>query len=435
MRRWGTVTTVWLAGVLIVAGCLPAPVGGDGGGRQAVISRVSVDAAGGDANGESRSTSISANGRFVAFESGASDIVAGAGSGQVYLRDRARGVTRLVSVNTAGQPANVGAFHPSVSGDGRFIVFQSSSTDLVPGDVDDTYVDVYVRDMRRRVTTKVSVDPFGGPADAGSDGRCSISANGRFVAFESAASNLIADDGNAQPDVFVRDLAARRTVLAGPFARIGSDFYDDSPTVLSDDGRYVTFLTHAPLVPGDTDGTGYDVYVRDLHTGEATLVSDAPEVQVVASPAISGNGRRVAYINAPFGLIRGGDVLVRDVRAGTTTRANVGTGDPASFSFSTPTFSRDGRYLAFDSTPVNENPDNTPLESNIFVRDLDRATTRKVSLSLTGAEPNGSSFDTAISGDGRAVAFVSGASDLVVGDTNGLRDIFVADLHRPQPYR
>jgi Tol biopolymer transport system component len=146
---------------------------------------------------------------------------------------------------------------------------------------------------------------------------------------------------------------------------------------------------------------------------------------VVLNPAISANGRRVAYTNAQFGFIRGGDVLVRDLARGGTVKANVDTGDPASFSFSTPSLSASGRYVAFESSPVNETgAENEPVASNVFVRDLVARKTRRVSVGIGGATPNGSSFDPALSLNGRVVAYVSAASNLVSDDGNGLRDVF-----------
>lgn len=276
----------------------------------------------------------------------------------------------------------------------------------------------------------------GGPANAGSS-RISISGNGRHVAFVSDASDLVTGDGNNQPDVFVRDLEAGTTVRANVdgaggdsgFAGFGSDLFPDSPDVLSTDGRYVVFVSPASdLVAGDDDDE-YDVFVRDLAAGVTTLVSDAPEVEVVYNPTVSSDGRRVAYTNSQFGSIRGGDVLVRDLITGSTITANLETGDPDSFSFSTASLSADGRYVAFESAPVDQVAgDNTPVDSNIFVRDLEAETTLRVSMDIAGGEPNASSFDPAISADGQAVAYVSHASDLVVGDGNGLRDVFVADL-------
>jgi Tol biopolymer transport system component len=389
------------------------------------VSRVSVDAAGGDANGVSDSPSVSGDGRRVAFGSLASDIAGGDPSdNDVYLRDRTAGTTALVDVDP------VGAGQPAVSDDGRYVAFLSDVG------TPDGPTHVFVRDLEAGSTTLVDVGLDGGVGNNGSS-RVSMSGDGRHVAFVSDASDLVVGDGNDQPDVFVRDLDAGTTVRAtvdttggdSGAAEFGSRLFADSPDVLSADGRYVVFVSPASdLVVGDEDADA-DVFVRDLATRVTTLASDAPEVAVVLNPTISPDGRRVAYTNAHFGLVRGGDVLVRDRIGGATVKANIGTGDPASFSFSTASFSGNGRYVAFDSTPVNQDAgDNTPVDSNVFVRDLDAGNTTRASVATGGGEPNGSSFDPDISADGKIVGFVSGASDLVAGDGNALRDVFVADL-------
>jgi Tol biopolymer transport system component len=413
--------------ILAGASALTIGLGPASAAAQTIVTeRVSVDAAGGDANGESLSPAVSADGRYVAFQSLASDLAAGGHPefGDVFLRDSATGRTTLVNVDT---PV---AGLPTISDDGRYVAY------LARVGAPDGPTHAFVRDVVAGTTTQVDVGLGGAPADD-SSGHASISGDGRHVAFESSASNLVPGDGNDQPDVFVRDLDAGTTVRANVssaggdsgFAAFGGRLFPDSPGVLSADGRYVVFDSAFPLVPGDHDGFLHDIFVRDVVAGVTTLVSDAAEVAVVLNPAISADGRRVAYTNAQFGFIRGGDVLVRDLAGGGTVRANVDTGDPASFSFSTPSLSADGRLVAFDSTPVNQDAgDNTPLDSNVFVRDLAEGTTTRASVDTAGGEPNGSSFDPAISADGRAVAYVSGASDLVAGDGNGLRDVFVAAL-------
>jgi Tol biopolymer transport system component len=368
--------------------------------------RVSVDAA-----ADSLSPSIDERGRRVAYESGV----------DVFVRDRRKRLTTLVSADTPG-----GAI-PSVSANGRYIAYFATP-------LDDAEQQVFVRDVVAGTTTLASAAADGSPGN-GSSGPASISADGRHVAFVSWASNLVPGDGNDQPDVFVRDLDTGHTARANvdtaggdsAFADFGGGLFPDSPGVLSADGRYVTFLSPASdLVAGDDDLGQNDVFVRDVVDGVTTLVSDAPEVAVVLNPAISANGRRVAYTNAQFGFIRGGDVLVRDLAGRGTVKANVDTGDPESFSFSTPSLSDGGRYVAFESSPVNDvGPANEPMASNVFVRDLVARKTRRVSVGIGGAAPNGSSFDPALSLDGRWVAYVSAASNLVSGDGNGLRDVFV----------
>jgi Tol biopolymer transport system component len=141
----------------------------------------------------------------VAFESFASNLVAGDtnGTAEVFVRDRVAQLTRRVSVGPGGQQANSGSFDPAISADGRFVAFPSSATNLVAGDTNDTF-DVFVRDREAQLTRRVSVGAAGQQANSYSFDPA-ISAHGRFVAFVSVASNLVAGDTNNTHDVFVRD--------------------------------------------------------------------------------------------------------------------------------------------------------------------------------------------------------------------------------------
>ena len=386
--------------------------------------RVSVDTAGGDPNGVSATPSVSADGRFVAFASHATDIAAPAFGG-VFLRDRRSGTSVRVDVDPRG------GGQPSVSDDGRYVAY-IAEVGPFPG----SPTHVFVRDVLGGTTTPVDV-ALGGGLGAGGTPRISMSGDGRHVAFVSDAPDLVPGDRNDQPDVFVRDLDRGTTVRANVdaaggdsgYGDFGSGLFGDATNVLSRDGRHVVFKSaSSDLVAGDADDQD-DIFVRDLVTGVTRLVSDAPQVAVVRNPAISPDGRRVAYTNAQFGRIYGGDVLVRDLATGGTVQANVATQTVGSFSFSAASFSADGRLVAFDSSSSNSDiGDNTPFASNVFVRDLAAGTTTRVSVDATGGAPDGSSFDPAMSADGRSVAFVSSAPDLVPGDANGLRDVFVADL-------
>lgn len=399
--------------VMVVAGvaaCEPAESASVVGS-----TRVSADSAGGDANGESASPSISTDGRYVAFESVATDLTP-EGQPGVFVRDRVTATTTRVDEGAS----------PSISGDGRSVAYVRS---------DGSVNDVFVRDLGTGTTTLVSVGADGSPA--GSSYRPSISADGRHVAFVSTADGVVAgDEGAGQPDVFVRHLDSGVTEranvsLAGGdsnSAEYGASRYSETSSVISADGRYVTFQSFAEdLVPGGTD-LGSDIFVRDLVADVTVLASDVPEVKVVFAPTISADGGTVAYINSEFGAINGGDVLVRDLVTGTTTKANLDTGQPASFSFFAPSLSADGRLVSFESSTINDLPDNTPVDGDAYVRDLVAGTTSQVSVDAAGGAPDGASFLPELSGDGGSVAYVSEATDLVPGDTNGLRDIFVTDL-------
>jgi Tol biopolymer transport system component len=232
-------------------------------------TRVSVGRSDTQANGRSRDPSLSAHGDVVAFRSEASNLVAGDTNrrGDIFVYDRRQNRTTRVDVGPGGmQAAGCGATgcgcDPSLSADGRFVSFWSSATNLVPGDTNDAW-DVFVRDRVKRLTTRISVGGASTQATR-SSGEAPISANGRFVAFTSLASNLVAGDANGTWDVFVRDRwRAETSRLAG--AREGNRLSDDP--AISGDGRFVAFHSLASnVVDGDTNGAA-DVFVLPRRIG------------------------------------------------------------------------------------------------------------------------------------------------------------------------
>jgi Tol biopolymer transport system component len=168
--------------------------------------RVSLGPGGVQGNEQSSGPAISADGRFVAFQSAASNLVPGDTNGaqDIFVRDRQTGTTRRVSVGPGGVQTNAEASSgvPAISADGRFVAFESDATNLVPGDTNGA-IDVFVRDRQTGTTRRISVGPGGVQGNSDSGGPA-ISADGRFVAFVSNASNLVPGDSNARFDVFVR---------------------------------------------------------------------------------------------------------------------------------------------------------------------------------------------------------------------------------------
>jgi len=259
---------------------------------------------------------ISADGRFVAFESASTNLVPNDHNGirDVFVRDRKRGETTRVSVSSSGteQISGNGAEElgtiPAISANGRFVAFSSRGKNLVEGDRNDTD-DIFVRDRKRGETTRVSVSSTGEEANDTSLFYPSISANGRFVAFTSWASNLVAGDENGHyEDVFVRDLKRGVTTRVRENNRSGS-LYSGIPSI-SANGRFVAFESPAPdLVKGDRKGH-VDVFLHDRKRGRTTLLSVSSEGKQgndeSSFPAISANGRFVAFSSLASNLV-GGD--------------------------------------------------------------------------------------------------------------------------------
>jgi Tol biopolymer transport system component len=399
--------------------------------------RVSVSSEGVQANRKSYWPSISADGRYVAFESWASNLVAGDTNGtwDVFVRDTLEGKTSRVSVSSEGVQGNGGSYSPSISADGRYVAFESSASNLVAGDTNGAG-DVFVRDTLEGSTIRVSLSSAGAQGD-GRSFEPSISADGRYVAFTSYASNLVAGDTNGAGDVFVRDIVKGKTIRVSVSSRERQANRKSYWPSISADGRYVAFYSYASnLVPGDTNGI-VDVFVRDIVKGKTIRVSVSSRERQANNgsfiSSISADGRYVAFWSYASNLVAGdtngtGDVFVRDIVKGKTIRVSVSSRErQANGDSEWPSISADGRYVAFWSYASNLVAGDTNGKADVFVRDILRGRTIRVSLSSEGAQGNRGSYWPSISADGRYVAFTSDASNLVAGDTNGKADVFMRD--------
>jgi Tol biopolymer transport system component len=401
-----------------------------------ITTRVSVASDGTQGNGISLSpTAISAEGRYVAFTSLASNLVPEDSNNalDVFVHDRQTGITTRVSVASDGTQANNGSLNPSVSADGRYIAFSSSASNLVPGDTNGRR-DVFVHDQQTGTTTRVSIASDGTQGNSDSN-YPSISANGRYVAFDSFANNLVPGDTSGTQDVFVHD---RQTGITTRVS-VASDgtqgnLHSRSPSI-SGDGCYVAFESDASnLVPGDTNGS-LDVFVHDRQTGitkRVSVSSDGTQGNFGGNdPSISEDGRYVAFFSISSNLVPDDtnnkiDVFVHDRQTGITRRVSVASdGVQGDQNSGFPSISADGRYVAFDSFASSLVPGDTNDTRDVFVHDQVTGTTTRVSVASNGTQGNGSSVIPSISADGRYVAFESLASSLVPGDTNEVSDVFV----------
>jgi tricorn protease-like protein len=406
-----------------------------------LLTRVSVASDGVQGNGSSSQSSISANGRYVAFASMASNLVSGDTNNamDIFVHDRQTGETTRVSVATGGAQANGGSMFPSISGDGRYVAFSSYASNLVSGDTNNA-MDIFVHDRQAGQTTRVSVSSGGVQANNES-WRSSISSDGRYVAFQSSASNLVSGDTNNQQDIFVRDRQTGETTrvsVATDGTPANWDCYNPS---ISADGRYVAFESVANNLVPDGSGILYNnIYVRDRQSGQTSRVSvSVSGGQAIGSSNnafISADGRFVVFESWATNLVTddtndANDIFVRDRQMGQTTRVSVSsTGAQANGYSWTPVISADGRYVAFRSEATNLVSGDTNDRQDIFVRDRQTGQTTRVSLAVNGAQANRDSLNPAISGSGRYVAFNTEATNLVSGDTNGVQDVFVHDRGR-----
>jgi Ca2+-binding RTX toxin-like protein len=401
---------------------------------------VSTNLAGEIANAASLFPSISGNGRFVAFDSTATNLVTDDtnNAGDIFARDLSNNTTIRISLSGTGGQANRSSSLPAISNNGQFVAFQSLASNLVTGDTNNR-ADIFLRDVQANTTTRVSVSATGEQGNGNSVSAPAISGTGRFVTFVADSSNLVPGDTNNLPDVFVRDLQANTITRASVSASGGGTDSFEVPAI-SASGRLVAFESGvSSLVSGDANNSS-DIFVRDLQANSTTRVSvsatggEANESSF--SPAISASGRFVVFESAASNLVAGddnnrSDIFVRDLQTNTTVLVSASaTGDRANGDSKRPSISDDGRFVAFSSEASNLVPGDDNNRSDIFVRDLQANTITRVSADAAGEVANGISLLPAIANNGKRVAFYSLASNLVPGDTNNVSDIFVFDFDR-----
>jgi len=410
-----------------------------------------------------RNAAISGDGAYVAFTSYA-PLVPGDTNGMtdVYVRNRVTNTTELVSISGAGEQGN---WHSGphencidISYDGRYVIFVSDASNLVPGDANNC-ADAFLRDRLTGATELISVSPTGAPGDHG--GACSaISDDGRYVLFHSMSTNLVPDAIGEEDALFLRDRVSGTTEIITSTSSYTSFGW---PSAISGDGRYVTWYEwhHGQ----DYDGL-IGAFLKDRLTGVTETVSvrlDGYDLILGAVSDVSPGGRYVAFYAQA--ALSGSDrwywqTFLRDRATGVTEQVSVssnetqgwgdpwdegggnggGTADPGASSTAAaggPGLSADGRFVCFSSSLyglIAESWQNPVLEAyaHVYLRDRSAGTTELVDVTRSGGfEP----LQTAcarpgnpISRDGRCIVFMGYSSELVPGDTNGWPDIFVRDL-------
>ena len=399
--------------------------------------RVSTSSSGREANDGSGASSISANGLVVTFESYASNLVQGDrnGGSDVFVRNLSTGQIKRISNNATEAARGEGIIStPSISATGRYIAYSSVARE-VADDRNGLY-DIYVYDQQTAKRKRVSLSTIG----VASNDHCfypKISANGRYVVFESYASNLIPNDTNGVKDVFLRDLVTNVTKRLSQGINGAEANADSSAASISADGRFVAFQSDAnDIVVGDTNSFP-EVFVHDVVNGvaERIAVSNAGlDVNGVSlSPSISGDGRYVAFMSNATNLVTGDtngsfDIFAYDRLNRVTKRVSVNSEGFESGIFSgsfSPNISADGRYIGFVSTADNLVSGDTNGVFDAFVHDQQTGMTQRLSVNNDGGEGDFDSLAPSLSADGHSVAYTSAATNLVVGDLNNTNDVFL----------
>ncbi len=274
-----------------------------------MILRASTDAAGNQGNGGSQNASVSADGRYAAFDSNASNLVYGDTNGttDVFVKDVRTGAITRASTDSTGRQVQGNSTNPSISADGRYVAFTSSACSLAPGYCSRNTTNVYVKDMQTGATSRVSADASANPGN-GSSANAAVSSDGRYVASNSNASNLVPGDTNSTTDVFVKDTrtgATTRVSTASDGTQGNGESYWPA---ISADGRYVAFDSYADnLVPGDTNGAA-DVF---LATGSGASCSGGKPLLSLSESRVSWASLADFYagsLSVDFSVANGGGI-------------------------------------------------------------------------------------------------------------------------------
>ena len=379
-----------------------------------VTSRVSVGSGGVQANAASSTPLISADGRYVAFTSSATNLTAD-GTPGAFWHDRVAGLTRFIASGRA----------TDISGDGQFVVFDSISSTLVPNDTNGT-ADIFVWSASDGSRQRVSI--INGSQFGGTDGR--ITRDGRYVGYAVAV-------GGSSPQTVIFDRVTQTSSILGAPTPNG-------PIAISGDARYIAFTHTSDELPGDTNGK-FDVYLTDRQSGSTVLVSTtaggAPGTGDSELFGMSDDARYIllASWSPNFPGARAAspitwDLFIKDLQTGALTQVNVnGTGQRYNTVFFAagidPTISRNGRWVVFTTPLSNVVAGDTNGLWDTFLYDRTTATTIRVSVPVGGGEAAGGRSDSGIASDAGFVAFTSSTHNLVPGDTNFEPDVFV---HEPQ---
>jgi len=396
-------------------------------------------------NGDSMDPTVSADGRFVVFSSGAGDLIPGQDRQfnlNVFVHNRISNTMELVSGNLAGTGGgNSHSLFSQVSTGGGRVLFESQADDLVEGDANATS-DVLIKDLASGTNQLVSVAAGGGSGNLRSSDAV-MTSDGRYVAFVSQATNLVAGDTNGIQDVFVRDLLSGVTSLVSTGAvrnvSLGISGADMSSPVITPDGRFVAFASTATGLAGTNVPMGSEVYVRDLVTGATAQASEGALAVAIAvfgtssnyasyHPRMSDDGRFVAFktVATSNSVYTNAVVLLSDLVAETLTvidanALGMGPADPDRFG---PEITPDGRYIAY----VHQEPDTNSVYSSVHVWDAQSATDILVSTGGTGVPPGTVSDTPVITPDGRFVAFLSDATNLVANPVIAGFHIYLRDI-------
>jgi Tol biopolymer transport system component len=405
--------------------------------RSFAVQRVSLNMLGIQGNRDSFAPSVSLDGRWIAFLSAADNLVPEDNNGvqDVFLFDRESGSIKRVSKGSGGVEANARSSEVVLSADGKVVAFVSLASNLVAND-DNGVEDVFIYDRETEVVSRVSVSSGGEEGNERSL-QVALSRYGRFVAFVSLADDLVEGDRNERSDVFVHDrqlgTTERVSVGQGQVEANGTSKYP----AISADGRVVAYQSKADnLVSGDNNMM-YDIFLYDRSAGMVTLISRALDGGVAnmesQRPSLSMDGRYVAFESWANDLVAQdqndySDVFVFDRSSGVMEIVSVTSDGMQTNNVSgAPVISGDGRYVAFASLADNLSPDDNNAQFDVYLRERSQKRTSLISIGIDDQAGNGTSINATLAASGRYIVFDSLATNLVADDTNAFLDVFIFD--------
>jgi hypothetical protein len=416
--------------IAVIAGLTASPAAATGPSARQIA----------EASGASHAPAVSTDGRFMAFLSDAGNLLGGDptadpnGLTDVFLVDTSLATIRLISdVPGTGAPSDGPAIDADISGDGRWVVFASAATNLVPEDLNEAR-DVFLYDALTDTLQLVSrKGSAGAQGNRGSDAP-TISKDGSLVTFTSDATNLVGNDSNNRWDVFLRNVSSGTTTRVSTDSNGKQSNGDSFEAVISPNGSAVAFSSTASnLVKSDRTRVR-DVFVKVLGSGKTTVVSirtdEAHGSNDSSLEDVSNSGRYVLMQSysalAKNDTNNTGDIYLRDRTAGTTVRVSRdGTTEANNQSFGA-AIDDAGSYVAFQtwSTNLLPGPDGNGALTDVLESELDTGDLQRLSADADGGWSQSSSFDTTMSGDGMWTCFATASSDIVAEDGNGQDDVF-----------
>ena len=401
--------------------------------------RASVTGSGTAGSGASSAPSMNSDGSLVTFVSLSTNFVTGVNGSQIYLHNRQTNQIEVISRDSDTTAVNKGdgvSSDPAISADGRFVAFVSQSTNLVAGV---SGQQVYLRDRQTGQTTLISKSSSGVTSNGGVNSSPAISSDGRYIAFVSVATNLGVAGGNQQ--IYLHDRVTGITSLISKDNNAVPGDGTSATPAINADGRYIAFASVSTNL--GTAGGNQQIYIHDRLTGVNGTTSLVSKDNVPtagngnsSTPSVSSDGRFVAFVSGATNIVTGfsgQQIYVHDRNTGVNgtnsliSRDNSGTPNAGNQNSSVPSISSDGRYVAFTSLATNL--ETSVSGQQIYRHDRNGPTTSLVSRDNTGSlvEGNASSEALSISGNGAFVAFTSQASNLLAGGV-APSDIYIRAL-------